>query len=272
MDIGCGGGDISFDLVNKGAIVVGIDRSDSMLKVAEARKASLSEEARQRVIFCKQDIMNLDESIKKQYDFIVAFGLIGYLESDDMFFNAVDELSHKGTVVILSCRNRLFNVTSISSNTLREIRQGNIINLIEEIDEYYKNKVTYEHYLEFAIRLNSVAGYICDMEKKKLNCESAFEDTDKDRNVYKGDSNSGTGDVQPRQSTPKELKETADAHGFCIKARYGVHPHLLLPRFNNMLPPQIFNLLSNTLCAFEDEDIAMVWSSVIVCCFEKNNN
>ena len=255
LDIGCGGGDISFFAASMGAIVDGIDMSESMLEIAEKRKKNLPTDVQARVSFHRSEFHNISKLLfQEKYDFVIAFGLIGYIESDVAFFKTVKELCHKNTVLIFSCRNRLFNMTSITNNTVEEIEKGQAINLIKEIDTYYKKDIPQEKISKFINNLRKT------IETFKLN------ETDKStRNTNQSmDGLPGTGKEQPRQSTPMSVSEDALKYGFVPKKFFGVHPHLLLPRLNKKLPPTMFNLLSDALCVFEDEPISLIYSSVFI--------
>ena len=50
---------------------------------------------------------------------------------------------------------------------------------------------------------------------------------------------------------------------------YGVHPHIIDPELNKMLPKKIFNQISDALTAFEEEKISLVWSSVFISVLKK---
>ncbi len=258
LDIGCGGGDISFALAKRGANVIGIDMSDNMLEVANSRKRELMNTIIGTVEFQKENVQALSsEILRKKFDYIIAFGLIGYLESDEQFFEIIETLSKKDTVLFLSCRNELFNVTSISSNTLQEINSGNITNLIEEINKKYEKEISHEKGKKFLNELsNSIRG-IKDLEDGKVQKETKEVNIDETQMISFA-----------RQSTPEGVKKVAEKYNYNFCKYWGVHPHLLLPRFNKKLPPQFFNILSDALCVFEDEEISLVWSSVFIGKFE----
>lgn len=251
LDIGCGGGDISFALAQKGADVVGIDMSDSMLEVANHRKEVEYTDLTGNVSFRKENILELSEGIaEKKFDYIVAFGLIGYLESDEQFFEIVRELSHEETILFVSCRNELFNMTSISTNTVKEINDGNAIGLINEIDKYYAEDIPEEKSRQFLRELEKSLSVINNRETLPETKELIVDE--KAMMTF------------ARQSTPEKLSGTAAKYNYRLCQYWGVHPHLLLPRFNRKLPPQIFNILSDALCVFEDEEISLIWSSVFI--------
>ncbi len=256
LDIGCGGGDVSFALAQKGASVIGIDMSDNMLKVANARKAEVKETLSGKVEFRKENIQALSTAISgEKFDYIIAFGLIGYLESDEQFFRIIGGLSKANTILFLSCRNELFNVTSISPNTVEEIKRENILNLIEEMDMYYSKDIPEEKSWKFLNELSNSIRSIHELEERNYRNLDIINDVKIDESKMISFA---------RQSTPEELKNTAKINNYNFCQYWGVHPHLLLPKLNRKLPPKIFNLLSDSLCVFEEEEISLVWSSVFI--------
>lgn len=264
LDIGCGGGDISFSLAERGADVIGIDMSDSMLDTANGRKKKMPEDIKNKIQFYKENILELSEGIKKQkFDYIIAFGLIGYLESDAQFFEIITQLSKQNTVLFLSCRNELFNITSVSDNTIREINTGNALDLIDEINMYYEKEISCEKSRMFLNELSRSLNHL-----DGLNFTGCYEENKDIQNDNLKDTKQIT---LARQSTPESLRKTAMEYNFDFCKYWGIHPHLLLPKFNKKLPPKVFNILSDALCVFEDDDISLIWSSVFIGKFEKRN-
>lgn len=254
LDIGCGGGDISFYLATQGAIVTGIDMTNNMIDISEKRKLGFSLDIQRRLSFYQADFGSLPRLFEgESFDFVVAFGLIGYLDSDDLFFESISNYTHLNTIVILSCRNRLFNITSVSDNTVNEIDSGSAKELILEIDSYYKEGLKKENLSSFQDNLLEAAKFV------KNNCNNIDSMEYEYTKVLPG-----TGENQPRSTSPKTMNLIADRSGFTNISMHGVHPHLLLPRMNRMLPPQMFNILSDALCVFEDEPISLVFSSVFI--------
>lgn len=259
LDIGCGGGDISFALAQKGANVVGIDMSDGMLGAANDRRTKMPENIKGHVEFRKENILELSDAVaKEKYDYIIAFGLIGYLESDEKFFDIVQKISKKNTVLFLSCRNELFNITSVSANTVKEINTGNAFSLIDEINRYYEKEIPYEKSQIFLSELNNSIKQINTLEH--ADCAKKTSDSVDDDSIKISFA---------RQSTPETIQKIAAEYSYRFCKYWGVHPHLLLPKFNKKLPPRVYNILSDALCVFEDEEISLIWSSVFVGKFVK---
>lgn len=243
-------------MAQKGANVIGIDMSDGMLRVANSRKMTVKDTLAGKVEFRKEDVQALSKSINgKKFDYIIAFGLIGYLESDEQFFEIIEGLSKENTILFLSCRNELFNVTSVSLNTIEEINKGNIFKLIEEMNIYYEEDIPNEKSWQF---LNELSNSIKNINILKEKCNKDLNS----KNEVNIDESKMISFA--RQSTPAELKKTARLYNYNFCQYWGVHPHLFLPKLNRKLPPQIFNMLSDALCVFEEEEISLIWSSVFI--------
>ncbi len=253
LDIGCGGGEISLYLASLGAVVDGVDMTETMLEIANERRHRLEKAVQEKIHFHLCEFHSVKNFLKRKYDFVIAFGLIGYLESDALFFETVRELSHTQSILILSCRNRLFNITSVTSNTVKEIHQGDAIRLIEEIDRCWKKEIPVQKQMDFVQSIKAAASKLKEWPDYVVSSESE-----------EGKELPGTGERQPRQSTPDSLEADAKVYGFYKKRIFGVHPHLLLPRLNKKLPPAVFNILSDALCVLEDEPVSLVYSSVFV--------
>jgi len=70
LEIGSGTGRVAVALAADGFEVVGVDRSDAMLRLAEARRAALPAEVASRLTFCRGDMTSLD--LGRQFALIVA--------------------------------------------------------------------------------------------------------------------------------------------------------------------------------------------------------
>ena len=53
-----------------------------------------------------------------------------------------------------------------------------------------------------------------------------------------------------------KLKLNAKKFGFKLNSLHGVHPHLIDPNLNKLLPPQVFNKLSDCLKPLEDHSVS----------------
>lgn len=260
VDLGCGGGDLAFYLARKGYEVTGIDRSRKMLEVAESRRAELPKNIQNRVHFLRGEAGKI--KLNEKFDVVTALGFIGYLPNDGVLFNIANALLKPNGYVIVSCRNRLFNMRSISFRTKDEIKNQNALNLVNELEALY-HQVPAKDADRFIKRLKEVS--------KKLPEKTAY-----DKELMQSPSEKHmpfnlTLKSQARQSTPSQLEKTASKYGFKHKAYYGVHPHLMDPNLNKMLPPQIFNKISGCLESLEHLPISLTWSSIFIGAFQKKH-
>lgn len=262
IDLGCGGGDVAFRLAQEGHTVLGVDQSKKMIEIAEGRRKKLPKKIQERVSF---SLGTIDEKMKpgKKFDVVVAMGFIGYLPDDKILFKVANNLLKPNGYLLVSCRNRLFNMVSISKRTEREVKKGEALKLIKELNALY-DRVPVKDVERLVKKLKKTAANLPEkMSFGKKSAESASE---------KRVSRVSALNSEPRQSTPGELKNTALKCGFKHKAYYGVHPHLIDPNLNKMLPPQLFNKISGCLEALEHLPVSLAWSSVFIGAFQKSKN
>lgn len=129
--------------------------------------------------------------------------------------------------------------------------------LIQEIDEYYEKEISKEKSQQCLEELGNSIKMINNLDPVENIQEKTEIKVDESKMISFA-----------RQSTPKELKETAARYNFNFCQYWGVHPHMLLPKLNRKLPLRFFNILSDALCVFENEDISLIWSSVFIGKFE----
>lgn len=259
LDVGCGGGDLCRLVVKSGHDATGMDQSEEMLKECNKKKSELSEKEASRLNFVKYNFLknNLPD---EAFDVVSAMGFIGYLDNDDSFFINACRLVKKGGLIIVSCRNRLFNMISISHYTIKEIEEGNAIGLIKEIEKYY-GSISKENSARFVENLDkSVKSLLKVLEQKDYH-----QRVDEENSIKSADLSS----IDPRQHTPMGLNTAAEKYGLMNIGCYGVHPHLLVPRLNYLLLPRVFNRISDSLCVFERLPISLIWSSCFISVFEK---
>jgi len=151
-------------------------------------------------------------------------------------------------------------MTSISNYTIKEIEDGNAIELIKEIEELY-GSISEEDSIMFVKNLEDSTKGLLNVLKQ----ESGDQKVDFKKSVKSADLSS----MNPRQHTPKQLNAIAETHGYMNVGSYGVHPHLMIPKFNYLLPPRVFNSVSDSLCVFEKLPISLIWSSCFISVFEK---
>lgn len=254
LDIGCGGGLVSIELAKLGYNVIAVDQSEEMLQIAENNIRIQSKDVKDRINLSLCSVHDLSDKFSNiKFDCAIAMGIIGYLNSDEDFFKCVKPLLHNNADLIVSFRNRLFNLFSISFRTLNEVSNNNIENLIKEFS-YHCHSISKDKAYAFIKALNEITSNIIANDFLNYNSNNS--------NVIKY-----TRDIEPRQSTPLEVKNISKRNEFDICSIYGVHPHLLIPGLNKNLPPTIYNKLCDSLIPLENEDIALLWSSSFICNF-----
>jgi SAM-dependent methyltransferase len=252
LDIGCGGGNLCIDLAKEGYKVKGIDESGEMIKIANKSIKKLG--IGNNVSFAEKSLYDVKGDGKK-YDAITSMGVIDYLDSDNILFDIANRKLYKGGKFIVSCRNRLFNLFPTShyfkdeTGSLHSMRM-----LLDEINEL-KGDISNESMSRFSesLRLINLDKYLVKREarreaKSTINKDPGF--------TY-------------RQHTPNEILQSAQESGFERTDIFGVHPHLLPPVMNDMLPCGLYNEISSILEPLESLPISLIWSSVFISVFEK---
>ena len=74
IDIGCGTGDHSIDLARRGFEVVGVDRSEEMIKEAKGRKLSLAKGPLERLLFVRAGLEDVEDRFTKPFDAAIILG------------------------------------------------------------------------------------------------------------------------------------------------------------------------------------------------------
>lgn len=257
MDLGCGGGQLAIALAREGINVHGVDQSEEMIGHAKSELSNQSAQIRDRITF---ECNHIDAiRVSNKFDAVTAMGLIGYLNNDDLLFEIASKTLQENGYLIVSFRNRLFNLFSISHRTIREVKEGNFDSLIQEASEFYQ-EISIEEARQFLSQLHTVSGLL--LQDETLLFQSKESPSTKQGISY-------TSNYEARQSTPKETIEVAKRCGFKTLFFRGVHPHFAVPGLNQKLPPQVYNLLSDSLIPLEANPISLLWSSVFIGVFQK---
>ena len=155
----------------------------------------MTEEGQSRVRFLNREL--LDNGLAPgSCDAVTALGVIGYLPDDDALFEEAERLLRPSGTFIVSCRNRLFNMVSMSDYTLREIERGGAKELVEEIRELFQ-QISEQDTFNFVKSLAGVSSQmLLDLGQSSPSIEIDSEPT-------------FTTSIEARQHTPKELLKTA---------------------------------------------------------------
>ena len=257
VDMGCGGGDLGLHAVRLGFEVSGIDIASGMIAEAEARRQALPPDVRDRLKFHVADALSSGLP-PESADAVTALGLLEYVDEDGEFFRESARLLRPGGVLVVSCRNRLFNLTSLNSYTREEIEAGAGLKLLAELEEARPTRELRDVLREFVARLR--AG-VADLE------EALEHDL---REPAEPGTGVGGGDFarRRRQHRPSELAIAAAAAGFSHPQFLGVHPHLLPPAME-AIAPRFYNRLAATLEVFERLAASLRWSSAFLGVFTR---
>ena len=256
-DLGCGAGQLSMALARMGYESVGIDQCKEMIEMANTAAKVLPQNLRDKVSFLCEPLEK-NKLEPESFGAVTAMGII-YHFSDDKFFSIAKKLLKKDGLFLVSCRNRLFNMVSITHRTQREIRSGEAFRLIDEIERLYQPVPRKD-----AKRLEDLfmksAAELKNLSKKKKDAVKYLLSKEGTKTTF---------DVEWRQHTPAELTACAKRNGFEEVGYYGVHPHIMMPKMNELLPPRIYNAMSSFLEAIEHLPMSLIWSSQFIGIFRK---
>lgn len=256
IDLGCGGGDVTLELAKSGFDVLAVDQSEKMLEHTAKVLNNMPDEVKARV---KLEKSSIESFVAKDYDSMLSMGVIGYMPSDDVLFELASKVLRKGGYYIVSFRNRLFNLYSISDRTLRESNEGNLERLVKEAGDLYKS-IDVSMVTKVLQELHNITGHL--LKEGVLDKVEPTSPSEKMGKTYQVE-------IEARQTTPNEAAETAKRYGFELQKYYGVHPHFIVPGLNQLLPPQIYNMLSDSLIPLESTPTSLLWSSVFIGVFKK---
>lgn len=202
LDIGCGTGDLVFEVARRGLGAVGIDFAADMIRLCqEGRAANGAEAAR----FEHVSVFDFDSG-GETYDLISAQGLIEYISPDELraLCGKVVSLLAPGGSFVVGSRNRLFNAFSLNAFTALERDLGVLDGLMREAAAI--------------TAASDAASAIAAAEAV------AQPHPQPDRHPATGVS------VSVRyQYTPGELAGLLRRHGLVPQAAYGAHYHGLPP-------------------------------------------
>ena len=140
LDVGCGTGDLVYNSSKSTKKSVGIDFSENMIKIAKKNFK------RKNLNFENSSVFNF--KTKEKFDLISANGFIEYISIDQIksFLKICQyHLLNKGFLV-LSVRNRLFNLFSLNDFTEKELKENMFIDFFKE--SINLNKLSFKEFLQ----------------------------------------------------------------------------------------------------------------------------
>lgn len=257
VDLGCGGGELCAHAADLGFEVVGVDIAGGMIGEAERRRQTLSEAGQQRLRLHEGDALASGLPAGRA-DAVTAIGLIEYLDSDDQFFREASRLLRPGGVLVVSCRNRLFNVASLNDYTRVEIEAGSAGALLAELRDSASDAGGRERLKEFAARLREAADEL----------DEALAEDAGEAHLPAAPAAVPSFARPRRQHSPRELARAAAVHGLSAPGFMAVHPHLLPPTLE-AVAPRFYNRLAAALEVFERTPASLAWSSAFLGVFSR---
>ena len=257
IDLGCGGGELCAHAAGLGFDVTGLDIAAGMIEEAEGRRRSLSETAQCRLRFRTGDAL-ASALPAGSADAVTALGLVEYLEGDDAFFTEAAKLLRPGGVLVVSCRNRLFNLASLNDYTRDEIDAGAAGALLVELRGFAPDGSARDRFREVAARLREATEEL-DAALVEDIAEALQPATPPEVPPF----------VRPRrQHTPHELATAAARRGFRAPAFLAVHPHPLPPAFE-AIAPRFYNRLATAWEPLERAPAGLACSSAFLGVFSR---
>ena len=255
LDLGCGGGDLCLHAARLGFDATGVDAAEGMIAEAEARRSTLPADVRERVSFKVADILG-NGLATASADAVTAIGVLEYLEEDAAFFAEAARLLRVGGALVVSCRNRLFNMVSGNEYTLKEVEAGAVPTLLAELSAFRPDESICPLLTTVVAKLREA---LPDLERALAKDAAGARGPD--------DTLRALGRHR-RQHTPSGLAASAAAAGFSRPRFFGVHPHVLTPALESLVP-RFYNRLTAVLEPLESTPASLGWSSAFLGVFTR---
>jgi len=211
LDVGSGVGDLVCAIAKMGIQTTGIDIAGGMVDLAHQRAV---EEKIELANFLTTDYFDwhVDES---SYDLVAANGFVEYVsyQQRDNFFSDVYRILKPDGSLVVSSRNRLFNLVSANDYTTSEIELGELDKLVSET----------------IALVNGVSrGELLGMETASLQPETMKH------------KHTGVGVETRYQYTPAQLAQLLYREGFTVINFSPIHVHVGPPRYKELFPANHF--------------------------------
>lgn len=256
LDLGCGGGHLCFEAARLGIHATGIDIADGMVALCRQNARHLSQDQQNLLDFRTGNAVDTGLP-SEHFDAAVALGLIEYVPEDTALLSEAYRLLKPGGVLVLTCRNRLFNLYSQNQYTRREIEAGRAASLLDEIRSVVADRVTPQ----------TLHGFLRSLKAGLSRLEEALQ-----RDLASApnpDQPGGERFAQNlRQHTPREIAFAAERLGFASPSFAGVHPHPFPPAYEG-IAPHFFNTLARIFTVFAETPASLPWSSCFQAAFTK---
>jgi len=217
LDVGCGSGELISAINGKNIESTGIDISPEMIRVA---KITTKQRRASKITFICDSFFNHNFK-QSSYDLITANGFIEYISSTQLssFLKTSHHILNKRGSLVLSARNRLFNIISMNTFTEQEIKNKTLSILTRECMDFIQS----------------------DTLQQFESLKSSPLENNNEKQV-----NTGINVSVRYQYTPKQLIALFKKHGFKTLDIYPVHIHGVSPAFKKKRP-EIHSMITNIL-------------------------
>lgn len=211
LDVGSGVGDLVCDVAKININATGIDIAESMIDLSHGRAI---EQKLEMAEFITTDYFDWHVE-PESYDVMAANGFIEYISSEqrDNYFNDAYRILKPGGSLVVSSRNRLFNLVSNNEYTQAEIDGRTAVDLMREAISIVNGAST-----EDLVKMEAVA----------LQPEGMSH------------GNTGIGVSTRYQFTPSQLAKMLNKEGFEIVNISPIHIHAGPPSFKEQHPEMHF--------------------------------
>jgi SAM-dependent methyltransferase len=225
LEIGCGMGNYTFELVRRGVALEGLDLSPVLLE----RLRAYAPPGFEIPLHCA-DALDPPAELLGRFDAVIGFFTLHHLHDVEGSIAEMVRLLRPGGRFAVSCRNRLYNLLSANAYTEAEYAED-APRLLAELREHLA--------LTNADELHALAESLQDAADELVAAAAA------DRSVPPPDLHEHVRAFQRgrRQHTPRELEGAASHHGFRSVETLALHPHPLPPALEP-LAPRLYNRLA----------------------------
>lgn len=253
LDIGCGGGQITKELLALGHIVTAVDRSEKMLALLEEECLDLPMTQRANLEIIQSCATVLEEKIvSKKYDVIICIGMIYYLENDEPIYHLIANHLRSNGVAVVTFRNELFNMFLNSKYKHSEAQE--LYSLHQEINSVNK-KIDVFSFQKYLILLRiKIDEALILLNNSSLNA-SPQSRTD---NLETSDERE---QILGRQYTPEQVVNATKKFKLNVNKFYGIQPHFMLASAEETVISECLQLLSTALWPLCDAPVSLLWSS-----------
>lgn len=205
LDLGCGSGDLTVSIAERGADCVGIDFTPEMIEIAvqhaEARNVA------EKCSFIVGSVLDCDLE-GESFDLAAALGLIEYFsfEQTRRLLERCQGALTRGGGLVVESRNRLFNLVTFNEYTEREIETGNVEALMAE-------------------------AMVMATAESMAECLKGLAALDHTAALLERYPVTGVPVTVRHQYTPAQLCRLLEEHGFTPVSLSPYHYHVATPRF-----------------------------------------